>query len=82
MFPSIERRLRALAKMGAQVAPPTRPQMPLYAKLIIGPLVALLAVLVAILFPLLIWLSLALTMLFTGLPFALVHSLLRLLGHH
>jgi len=40
------------------------------------------AVLVAMLFPLLIWLSLALTMLFTGMPFAIVHLLLRWLGHH
>ena len=47
--------------------------------LIIAPL---LAVLVAILFPLLIWLSLALTMLFSGMPFAIIHVLLRWLGHH
>jgi hypothetical protein len=40
------------------------------------------AVLVAMLFPLLIWLSLALTMLFTGMPFGIIHVLLRWLGHH
>ena len=50
--------------------------------LIITPLLAVLAVLVAILFPLLIWVSLALTMLFSGIPFAIVHVLLRWLGHH
>ena len=43
---------------------------------------ALLAVLVAIMLPLLIWLSLALTALFGGIPFAIVHVLLRWMGHH
>jgi Zn-dependent protease with chaperone function len=82
MFPSIERRLRALAKMGAQVQPTARRKMPLYALLIIGPLLTLMVFLVAALFPLLILLSMMLTMLFTGLPFAVLHLLLRFLGHH
>ncbi len=82
MFPSIERRLRALGSMGAHVSQATGPKFPLRLWLIIGPLLALLAILVAMLFPLLIWLSLALTMLFSGIPFAILHALLRWLGHH
>jgi Zn-dependent protease with chaperone function len=82
MFPSIDRRLRALGAMGAHITRTARPQMSLRAWLFIAPLLAILAVLVAILFPLLIWLSLALTMLFTGMPFGIVHVLLRWLGHH
>lgn len=82
MFPSIDRRLRALGTMGAHITRAARPQIPLRTWLIIAPLLAVLAVLVAILFPLLIWVSLALTMLFSGLPFAIIHVLLRWLGHH
>lgn len=82
MFPSIERRLRALGTMGAHINRAARPKMPLKLWLIIGPLLAVLVVLVAMLFPLLIWLSLALTMLFSGIPFGIVHMLLRWLGHH
>ncbi|MFL6602675.1 MAG: M48 family metalloprotease [Steroidobacteraceae bacterium] len=82
MFPSIDRRLRALGAMGAHITRAARPQMPLRAWLFIAPLLAILAVLVAMLFPLLIWLSLALTMLFTGMPFAIIHVVLRWLGHH
>ena len=82
LFPSIERRLRALATMGAHITQAAQTNLPIRAWLIIAPLLAVLAALVAALFPLLIWLSLALTMLFTGLPFAIVHLLLRWLGHH
>ena len=81
LFPSIERRLRALGNMGAHVSRPSR-RLPLVAVAILAPLLLLLAGLVALLFPLLIWLSLALTALFSGLPFAIVHALLRWLGHH
>jgi hypothetical protein len=82
MFPSIDRRLRALGAMGAHITRAARPQISLRTWLIIAPLLAVLAVLVAILFPLLIWVSLALTMLFSGIPFGIVHVLLRWLGHH
>ncbi len=82
MFPSIDRRLRALGSMGAHINRAAGRKMPLWAWFILGPLLALLATLVALLFPLLIWLSLALTMLFSGIPFAILHALLRWLGHH
>jgi Zn-dependent protease with chaperone function len=81
MFPSVDRRLRALGSMGAHVARPRR-QMPFMLLLIIVPLVAILGVLVAIMLPLLIWLSLAATALFSGVPFAILHALLRWMGHH
>jgi Zn-dependent protease with chaperone function len=82
MFPSIDRRLRALGAMGAHITRAARPQIPPHLWLIIAPLLAVLAVLVAMLFPLLIWLSLASTMLFGGIPFGIIHALLRWLGHH
>jgi hypothetical protein len=81
MFPSIDSRLRALGKMGAHVSRPTR-TMSLRLLLIIVPLCVIVAVLVAIMLPLLIWLSMASTALFAGPPFAIVHLLLRWLGHH
>jgi Zn-dependent protease with chaperone function len=81
MFPSIDRRLRALGTMGAHVSRP-RGQMPFWALAIIVPLLVVLAALVAIMLPLMVWLSAALTMLFSGLPFSIVHLLLRWLGHH
>jgi Zn-dependent protease with chaperone function len=82
MFPSVDRRLRALGTLGAHITRPAGPKMPPKLWLLIGPLLAVLAVLVAILLPLLVWVSLALTMLFGGIPFGIVHALLRWLGHH
>jgi len=81
MFPSIDRRLRALGTMGAHITRAAGPQMPLKLWLIAGPLIAILVVCVGALLPLLVWLSLALTMLFGGIPFGIVHLLLRALGH-
>jgi Zn-dependent protease with chaperone function len=81
MFPALPRRLRALQKLGARVgeaAPVT--QMPLHIKLIVAPLIAIVAVLFAILLPLLVWVSLALTMLFTALPVGILHLILRWIG--
>ncbi len=80
MFPSIDRRLRALGTMGAHLARAPR-KLPLMALVIIVPLFAIVGGLVAIMLPLLIWLSMGLTMLFSGLPFAIVHLLLRWMGH-
>jgi Zn-dependent protease with chaperone function len=84
MFPSIDRRLRALGTMGAHsLRPrPAGPKIPIRLWFIIGPLVTVLVVCVAMLFPLLIWLSLVLSMFFGGIPFSIVHVLLRWLGHH
>jgi len=82
MFPSIERRLRALASMGAHITRAAGPKMPLKVWFIAGPLIAILVVLVGIMLPLLVYLSICLTALFGGIPFGIVHMLLRALGHH
>jgi Zn-dependent protease with chaperone function len=82
MFPSIERRLRALGTMGAHITLAASPKIPLKIWLIATPLVAILVACVGILLPLLVWLSLALTGLFAGIPFGIVHMILRALGHH
>jgi hypothetical protein len=80
MFPSIDRRLRALGRMGAHLMH-TAHKIPLRTLLIGVPLLLVVAGLVAILLPLIVWLSLALTALFGGIPFAILHGLLRWLGH-
>jgi hypothetical protein len=82
MFPSIDRRLRALGAMGAHITRAAGPKIPLKIWLIAAPLVAILIVCVGIMLPLLVWLSLALTGLFGGIPFGIVHMMLRALGHH
>lgn len=82
MFPSIDRRLRALGSMGAHITLAARSKIPLKIWLIATPLVAILVACVGIMLPLLVWLSLALTGLFGGIPFGIVHMILRALGHH
>jgi Zn-dependent protease with chaperone function len=82
MFPSIDRRLRALGTMGAHITLAASPKIPLKIWLIATPLVAILVACVGIMLPLLVWLSLALTGLFGGIPFGIVHMILRALGHH
>jgi len=80
MFPSVDRRLRALAKLGAHVSRPPR-RMPLPLVLVLAALSAVVGVLIALVLYLLVALSTALAMLFTGLPYAIIHLLLRWLGH-
>ena len=80
MFPALDRRLRALQKLGARIDTAQAAGMPLRIKLIVAPLFAVAAMLFAVLLPLLIWVSVALTMLFTGLPVGIIHLLLRSIG--
>lgn len=79
VFPSVERRLAALVRMGASkqplAAPP--PAAPLWAKLLVGGLLVVMVGLVAVLLPLLVMASTMLTMLFTIMPIAILHALLR-----
>jgi hypothetical protein len=82
MFPSIERRVRALGSLGAHITRAASPKIPVKIWLIATPLLAILVVCVGMLLPLLVWLSLALTGLFGGIPFGIAHMLLRALGHH
>jgi hypothetical protein len=80
-FPSLHRRLRALAKLGAHITARAPHRVPLRTMLILAPLIALVPVLLGAVLFLLVWLSAALSMLFLGLPFSIVHMLLRWLGH-
>jgi hypothetical protein len=79
-FPATDRRLRALAALGADAAPAPR-RLPLAKLAIIAPLCVLVAVLMVVVLGLLVWLSVALSMMFLGLPFGALHLLLRWIGH-
>ena len=76
MFPSIERRLQALAKMGATVTIAVR-QVPPWVWLVGIPVGLLLAGLLGTVMFLLIWLSVALSGMFTWVPAAIIHAILR-----
>ena len=81
-FPSLERRLRALAALGASNAPAPAPSsLPLGKLAIIAPLMLIVAGLMSLVLVLLVWLSAALSAMFLGLPFGVLHLLLRALGH-
>ena len=79
-FPSTDRRLRALATLGADAVPVAQ-RLPLAKLLVIVPLCLLVATLMAAVLGLLVWLSVALSMMFLGLPFGALHLLLRWIGH-
>jgi Zn-dependent protease with chaperone function len=79
MIPGTARRLRALQRMGAHVAhaPSLIPRRIL---LLAAPLFVVVGVLLSVAIVLTAWLSIPLSMLMTGLPFAVIHLLLRWLG--
>jgi Zn-dependent protease with chaperone function len=79
-FPPLDRRLRALASMGARAAPEPRRMSPALLAAVL-PLSLIVASLLAVALGLLVWLSVALSMMFLGLPFGAVHLLLRWIGH-
>ncbi|HEY6123958.1 MAG TPA: M48 family metalloprotease [Steroidobacteraceae bacterium] len=79
-IPATDRRLRALATLGADAAPAAK-RLPMAKILIIAPLCLLVAVLLSAVLGLLVWLSVALSMMFLGLPFGALHLLLRWMGH-
>jgi Zn-dependent protease with chaperone function len=76
MLPSLDRRLRGLASMGAHVTREQR-HMPLVAILIFTPLIAVMGLLAGGAAYLLILVSVALSALFLGLPVSILHLLLR-----
>lgn len=82
IFPSLERRGRALVKMGARVMPASS-ERGLHgpALVLVIALFSIVGVLMCVAAGLLVWISLALSMLFTGLPAAALHALLRWIGH-
>ena len=79
VFPSVERRLAALVRMGASNQPlvVSPPVAPVWATLLVGSLLVVMAGLVAVLLPLLVMASTMLTMLFTIMPIAILHAVLR-----
>lgn len=79
MVPSVQRRLKALRRLGSTLAPVARAAMPLRAMppltmLVVAPLTVLAGVLMVCVVALLTWVS---TMLFTPLPGGALHALLR-----
>jgi hypothetical protein len=77
VFPSPEKRVAALAKMGAHVAPNRKPRIPWPILAVLWALAGVGAVLLAIIVYLLVIVSTALSMLFTVMPAAILHFLLR-----
>jgi Zn-dependent protease with chaperone function len=79
VFPSVEKRLVALIRMGANKQLLTVPQSasPWWVKALIGSLLVVMAALVAVLLPLLVMASAMLSIFFTIIPVAIVHTLLR-----
>lgn len=76
-YPEVRQRLEALAAQGAAVTLAPKPGMPLHILALVVPLAALLVGLCAVLIYLLVVVSLMLSMLFTFVPVALLHLLLR-----
>jgi Zn-dependent protease with chaperone function len=81
IFPSMERRNRALARMGAHVALRPHTRMPWWLTMILGGLGALVGVLLCVVIYLLVIVSAALSGLFTIMPAAVLHLFLRWIGH-
>jgi len=79
MFPALERRLKALLRQGASVTVVER-EVPPLAWLIGVPVGALLVALMSTAIVLLLWVSMALSGLFTLLPFGALNLFLRWLG--
>lgn len=77
MAPSLDRRLKALGLMGAQVSPRAGQGMPLAARLVLAPVLLLVGVLMGAVVLGLLYVSLALSGLFTWLPASLLHALIR-----
>lgn len=80
MFPSLDRRLRALRKLGATLTRPTQ-SWPLRKTLLATAFVTAGAAAAAVLLPLLVILSSCLSMLCLGIPLSIAHVALRWLGH-
>jgi Zn-dependent protease with chaperone function len=83
IFPPTEKRYQALGTMGASLKPLARqrPMMPTGVLLLITALGSIAGVLMAVAVVLLVWLSFAISGLFTVFPAAMIHALLRWIGH-
>ena len=82
IFPSPERRGKALVRLGAHTAPVTHgASMPLPLAVLMVVLLSIAGALMGVVAYLLVFVSTAISMLFTVLPAALLHALLRAIGH-
>lgn len=77
MYPAHDKRLKALARMGASVTLSPPRSMPLWVKLLIGVAGVVVVSLMSVVVYLLVILSLAFSMLFTLLPAIILHAMLR-----
>ena len=77
MSPALDKRLKALGRMGAHVLPQTRATLPAATWLILAPLIAVVVVLMGAVVVGLLFISVALSGLFTWLPALAIHALLR-----
>jgi Zn-dependent protease with chaperone function len=81
IFPSIEKRGDALVRMGAHITPRHGQPMPWLAKVVLTVLLSIVGALLCVVIYLLVMLSAAVSGLFTIVPAAFLHYLLRWLGH-
>ena len=77
MSPPLDKRLKALGVMGASVKPRSAQTMSLWAWVFLAPIIALLALLMGGVVFGLLYVSAALSGLFTWLPAAIIHAVLR-----
>lgn len=77
MSPALDKRLKALGVLGAQVSSQSRVTMPTSKWLILAPLIAVVVVLMGAVVVGLLFISVALSGLFTWLPALAIHALLR-----
>lgn len=77
MSPALDKRLKALGVMGANVAPRSAQGIPFWGWCLLAPVIALLVLLMGVVVFGLLYVSAALSALFTWLPAVLVHALLR-----
>ena len=80
IFPSVEKRVAALAKMGAHVAPGQGSHVPWPLALVFGLFIAVIAALMGVVVYLLVLVSAALSGMFTVMPALILHALLRWVG--
>ena len=77
IFPSIEKRVRALNRMGAHTVIRARPPMPTWLVVLFSAAAVVVGGLLSVVVVLLVWLSTAISGLFTIFPTAILHFLLR-----
>lgn len=77
MYPALDKRLKALGRMGATVSPVAARRMPLWMQLLIAAAGTVVVALLCVAIYLLVMVSIALSGLFTFLPAILLHAILR-----